>query len=137
MNKNKKRPAHFILDILIGILCVLLVGAGVFTVKMINEDINFSYDADSFYYRLQDENYSTMVEMYYTNEASNVKADQELQQYYGVAKYFEAASYYKAYEIAKDFDQIKKYKAQMKDAENEMGQLKFVTEQIDEKLGIK
>lgn len=134
--KRKRRPAHIVMDIVIGVLCVLLVGAGAFTINMINEDINFRYDVESFYYRLQDEAYSQMVEMYYANEESGVKADEELKQYYGVAKYFEAASYYKAYKIVEEPEEMNKYEAQMKNAEKEMGELSFVSKQIDERLGI-
>lgn len=136
MNKRRRKPVHLILDIVIGIFSVLLVGAVVFTVKMINEDVNFHYDVESFYYRLQDENYSNMVEMYHMNEEAGVKSDAELEQYYGIAKYFEAASYYRAYQEAGEMEQMKKYEAQMKNAEKEMGQLEFVSDQIDEKLGI-
>lgn len=134
--RRNRRPAHIVMDIVIGVLCVLLVGAGAFTINMINEDINFRYDVESFYYRLQDEAYSQMVEMYYANEESGVKADEELKQYYGVAKYFEAASYYKAYKIVEEPEEMNKYEAQMKNAEKEMGELSFVSKQIDERLGI-
>lgn len=137
MKSRIKRPGHLIMDIVIGALCVLFVGIGFFTIKMINEEINFSYDVESFYYRLQDEDYSQMVEMYHTNEASNVKANEELKQYYGIAKYFEAASYYNVYETCKEQEKMNKYQVQMKNAEKEMGELSFVKDDINKKLGIR
>lgn len=135
-SRGKRKPTHFVMDIVIGILCVLVIGAGVFAVSMINEDWNFSYDVESFYYRLQNENYSQMVEMYHTNEAAGVKANEELKQYYGIAKYFEAASYYKAYEEAGDKANAEKYMNAMEEAEREMRDLTFVSDTICEKLGI-
>ena len=44
-----------------------------------------------------------MVTMYYTNVAEGKENVKELQEYYGVARYFEAASEYKMYtEAGKD-----------------------------------
>lgn len=139
MNRNlrkKKSPLHRVLDIIIGVLCVFIVLAAVLAIGMFKESWSYSYETDSFYYRLQDEAFGQMVEMYYTNEAAGVKADEELQQYYGVAKYFEAASYYKAYQDVEDGQQMLKYQEKMELAEEEMGELDFLSEKIYEKLGI-
>jgi len=137
-NRMKKRkPLHLVLDILIGILCVLTVGTAAFTIKMLNEDLNFSYDEESFYWRFQDEDYGQMVEMYHQNEAAGVKEDEELRQYYGIAKYYEAASYYRAYEESGNKEAANQYRAQMEEAENEMGELGFASETIKEKLQIR
>ena len=134
---NKKRkPVHIILDIIIGVLCVCMVGAVIFTVNMLNEDLNFSYDEESFYYRLSDEDYGQMVEMYHMNNAAGVKDGATLEQYYGIAKYFEAASFYKAYSEAGDTEQADKYLAQMQEAEKQMGRLAFEKGKICERLGI-
>lgn len=138
MNRGKrnKRPMHLILDIIIGVLCVITVGITIFTVNYLNEEMNYSFDEESFYYRFQDEDFGQMVEMYHQNEAAEVKADKVLKQYYGVAEYYEAASYYKAYKETGDHKQADKYFERMKEAETKMGELRFACEMICEKLQI-
>lgn len=139
MNKKqwkKRGPVRFTMDIIIGILCVITVGAAVFMITILNEDWNYSHDADSFYYRLQDEDFGTMVEMYHRNKEAGVEGNQELKQYYGIAEYFEAASYYKIYQETGDETQMKKYYDQMENAKNRMGELSFVSDKICDKLEI-
>ena len=134
--KQKKKFFHRLLDVIIGVLCVLIVGSGAFAVSMFNENFGYSYDSDAFYWRLEDENFSQMVEMCYANEAAGVEADEELEQYYGVARYFEAASYYKMYQDADDSEQMNKYLERMENAKTLMGELSFLSEKIHEKLDI-
>lgn len=134
--KKRRSPGILALDIIVGILCVITIGAGVFAFTSFKEDWGYSFDADSFYYRLEDEDFGQMVEMYYANEAAGIDADEELKQYYGVAKYFEAASYYKAYQEAEDSEQALKYQGKMQEAQNEMGELNFLSDRICEKLEI-
>ena len=133
---EKRSPLHVVLDIVIGIMSVLAVGAVIFTINMFAEEWSFSYDAESFYYRLESEDYRDMVEMYYMNETAGVKPDEELEQYYGVAKYFEAASYYKVYHDAEDEEQMAKYLNRMEMAREQMGALNIAAEDIDDKLGL-
>ena len=134
--KQKKRASHRILDLVIGFLCVCMVGAGAFAISMFHESYNFSYDSDSFYWRLEDENFAQIVEMYHTNEAAGVEPDAELEQYYGVARYFEAASYYKIYQKDGDSERMEIYAKQMEDAKHQMGALDFLSDTICEKLEI-
>ncbi len=131
---RKKKPIIIILDILIVVLTVCAVGAGVFAVNMLNETYASSYDTESFYYRLNDESYAQMVEMYYSNEMADVEADEELEQYYGVAKYFEAASYYVMYQKAGDQEKVIKYQEEMAEAKEDMGELAFVSDKIMSKF---
>lgn len=139
IRKKSERLLHSVLDIIIGILCVALVGAFAYTINMIYEEYayGYSYSEDSFYYRLEDENFGGMVEMYHANEAAGVKPTEDMQEYYGVAKYFEAASYYKLYEAEGDQTRMEYYGERMDDALQEMGELKFLEEKILEKLKYK
>lgn len=138
MNKirQKRKSGHLLLDIIIGLLCVITVGAGAFAIFSFGENYSYSYEADSFYWRLEDEDFARMVEMYYANEAAGVEADEEMQQYYGVAKYFEAASYYKAYQEAQDLKNMELYYDKMESAMLEMNELDFLGETICKKLKI-
>lgn len=138
-NKREKSPRsllHVVMDVIIGFLCVCLVGAVVFTANMIYEDsyYGWQYSEDSFYYRMEDEAYGWMVEMYHANEAAGVEPTENMREYYGVARYFEAASYYKMYEGNQDTEKMLYYEEQMKDALEDMGELQFLEANIMEKL---
>lgn len=130
MNKTKKSPVNVVLDIVIVLLCLALVGAVAFAIDMYMESFAWSYDADSFYYRLSDRDYGAMVDMYYSNESNNVKPDEELEMYYAVAKYFEAASWYKAYSEAGDSQWMTVYREAMDEAKAQMGSLNMLAEDI-------
>ena len=127
---NKKSPVNIVLDIVIALLCLAFVLAVVFALDMYRESFAWSYDADSFYYRLSDGDFGAMVEMYYYNESNNVKPDEELEMYYGVAKYFEAASWYKVYSEAGDSQWTAVYRQAMDEAEADMGSLNMLAEDI-------
>lgn len=131
--KNRK---YLLADLLLGIMCVIVVGALAFAISMFREEYSYHYTADSLYYRLEDEDFGSLVEMYYANEAAGVKADEDMKEYYGVARYFEAASYYKLYAQAQDGAKAEYYQTQMEEARKQMGALSFLDEKILEKLGI-
>jgi len=131
--KNRK---YFLADLLLGIMCVIVVGALAFAISMFREEYSYHYTADSLYYRLEDEDFGSLVEMYYANEAAGVKADEDMKEYYGVARYFEAASYYKLYAQVQDGAKAEYYQTQMEEAKKQMGALSFLDEKILEKLGI-
>ena len=136
MNKKKRSPGLVALDIVIGILCLALVGAAGFALDMWQESFGWEYDEDSFYYRLSDGDYGAMVEMYHYNEANNVKPDKSLRQYYAVAEYFEAASWYKVYSQSGDMHRAAGYEEAMARAEKEMGALYMVAGDICRQLNI-
>ena len=60
----------------------------------------------------------------------------DLGEYYGVAKYFEAASYYKIYQESGDTVRANYQKEKMDAALEEMGDLSAEAERIKEKLDI-
>ena len=74
-----------------------------------------------------------MVEMYYSNGSIGARADEELQQYYAIARYYEAACWYRAYAGRKE---AARYLADMTAAERDMGELSFVAEDIRTRLGL-
>ena len=132
---TKRSPVILFLDIVIGVLCVLLVGALFFAIASFRENASYSYDEDSFYWRLEDGSFGQMVEMYYSNEAAGVEPTEDLLEYYAVAKYFEAASYYVLYqEDAPEYAGY--YQEKMETAAAEMGELAFLTEKIQKQLGV-
>lgn len=133
---EKKSTANRILDIVIGLLCVVLVGSAVFAVTSFRDASDIGYSESLFVYRLEEEDFDRMTEMYHSNEAAGIKADQKLEPYYGIAEYFEAASYYKAAVHTNDAEGMMHYRQKMDAAEQRMGELSFVSEIIREKLAL-
>ena len=93
-------------------------------------------DEKDFYHAIESGDYGRTVEYYYRNIQSGCEGDAELKEYYGVAKYYEAASLYKAYLKAGNTEQAEKYQERMNAALNEMGEWMIVKEPIHEQLGI-
>lgn len=130
--RSKKRN-HLLLDILILVLTVALVLAFIFAVSSFRDALSLGYDADSFYYRLSDGDYGAMVEMYYENESLGIRPDEELQPYYAIARFFEAACWYRAYEGR---EEAEGYLSRMREAEADMGELRFVADEIRAALSV-
>ena len=133
VREQSRQPKLFILDIIIASLTVCLV----FMIGFAVEEASYSYsvyDENSFYWRLESEEYASMVSMYHSNVAEGKGEARELQEYYGVAKYFEAASYYKMYVEAGETDLAEKCMADMEAAYIQMGDFAIVKDKIDATL---
>lgn len=136
IKEQSKQPKLLLLDIVIAGLTVFLM----FMIGYAVEEASYSfhyYDENSFYWRLESEEYASMVTMYYTNVAEGKENAKELQEYYGVARYFEAASEYKMYIEAGKEELAKEALKAMEDAYVQMGDFSMVREKIHAKLGIK
>lgn len=97
---EKKSIIVRILDIGIIILSIFFVISLLYAVHSVWEENKYSsyvYEADTFQYRLEDEDYQSMVEMYYSNQATGKANSKKYAEYYAVARYYEAAAMYKAY----------------------------------------
>lgn len=135
IKEQAKQPKLLLLDIIIAGLTVFLV----FMVGYAVEEASYSfqyYDENSFYWRLESGEYASMVTMYYTNVAEGKENVKELQEYYGVARYFEAASEYRMYTEADREDLAKEALKTMEEAYVQMGDFSIVREKIHSKLGM-
>lgn len=122
-----------ILIVLLGILFVVVVFS---TVKEFLDLYDNGYSIDSFYARTNDADYAPLPEMYYINEAERVEANSQFQEYYGVAKYVEAASYYRMYSENNDMQRAEAYREKMEQALSQMGVYSSLSDQINTKLGL-
>ena len=135
IKEQAKQPKLLLLDIIIAGLSVFLV----FMIGYVVEEVSYSfhyYDENGFYWRLESEEYASMVTMYYMNVAEGKENEKGLQEYYGVARYFEAASEYKMYTQAGKEELAKEALKVMEDAYMQMGDFSIVREKIHTKLGI-
>lgn len=133
---NRQKIIATILNIVIIVLCLVLVIMLALAIESVHSTFMWRADGDSFYYAIKDGNYDTVVEYYHRNIQAGHEDDADMKEYYGVAKYYEAASLYKAYSDAGNAEQAKRYRERMNSAQNEMGEWVIAREAIHEQLGI-
>ena len=92
--------------------------------------------ANTFWWNYDSGRYVDNIKYMYENKINNVKENAELTQCYAVAEYFEAASLYKAYASNGNTDKAQKYLDVMAKAYSEMGDVSYLAEDIDARLGI-
>lgn len=133
----KSRMKVRISSIAIIILSITLV---YWSAQLIYEVKSYDYDTTTDVYTLsyciQNKDYAQLVKLMYQNETEELEADEELQEYYAVARYFEAASMYKAYVDAGEKEKANQKLLIMNEQEKLTGELQFVIENINEKLKI-
>lgn len=133
-----KTIKEHIFNIIIVILCIVLV---ITTFVTMNDFINrmnvYYYDEKDFLYCIQREDYYEMVEYMYRNEANDERVTKGMEECYAVARYYEAASMYKAYKAVGKNAEAKEQEAIMEEQIAMMGELSYVAEDIEKQLGIK
>lgn len=137
-NTQEKKYIHLkislnILIVLLGIIFVVVVFS---TVKEFLDLSDNGYSIDSFYIRTNEAEYAPLPEMYHINEAKQVEANTQFQEYYGVAKYVEAASYYRMYSENNDMQRAEAYREKMEQALSQMGVYSSLSDEINTQLGL-
>ncbi len=133
---NKVKVVNWILNILIVIATFFfLMTAGVMIEEM-KYVTTATHSENSFYNALEAKNYSTMVGNQYRNVLEGHEGNETMQEYYGVAKYYEAASLYNAYMVVGNEEQAAAFLKKMEQAEDEMGGWSIAKDSIHEQLGI-
>lgn len=122
-----------ILIVLIGILFVVVVFS---TVKEFLDLSDTGYSIESFYSRTNEADYAPLPEMYYINDAEQVETNTQFKEYYSIAKYVEAASYYRIYSENNDMQRAKVYREKMEQALSQMGVYSSLSNQINTQLGL-
>lgn len=85
---------------------------------------------------LTGQQYDSLVENVYRNEARGVKAEGDMPQIYAAAYYYEAAMLYNAHQKAGNEQLAKEKYAQMLEFEKQLGEYAFVIEEIRAFLGM-
>ncbi len=116
------------------VVAVLIVG--IFSFGVFERGYSWHADEDSFYYSITDGDYACLVENYHQNIVSGYADNKDLQEYYGAARYFEAASLYHAYDVAGNEEMKEKFRKKMEEAKAEMGCWAVAGEQMDKTLGL-
>ena len=123
------------MNVVIVILCILLLIVGYVAVESTIDVFSPTYGENSFRYSVEDNNFAPLVSKYYRNVAEGADSA-KMQEYYGVAEYFEAASYYKAFLEAGDTVRAERELKRMEEAAGKMGGWEMTKAVIHEQLGL-
>lgn len=136
MNRAEAGRKNRLGNMIIIALCIVLACAIIYGFGQFMGYERYRYDTGSFYYSLQSGQYSQMVSMYYNNQSSKGTDSDDIEPYYAVARYFEAASFYKAYMDAGETEAAEKRRIQMEEAAGQMEVFAPEADKIDALLGI-
>lgn len=128
-----KQIIHIVLNIITVFMTVFLIASIYYMIQEFTWEYNYKRDEDGFYYSLKEEQYDKIVDSYYLNMQIEEKPDEALTEYYGIAKYYEATFFLKAYEEAGDAEAVQRVEADREQAYTEMGEYAFLTKKIDKK----
>ena len=135
-NRYDAEKIDKILSIAIKVLTVVFAVMVLFLLFAIKDDIRTGYDASYFHNDVVNSRYYDILYGRSYNIEINKKATKELEEYYAVAMYFEAASLYKAYKVYGDEELATFYEKRMHEFENGMGSLKNVKKDVDKQLNL-
>ena len=133
----RSRTNELIINVILSIFSVIFVLALLTTIIEL-ADMNYSYtrDEDMFWYSIQDGQYGDIVLDAYHNQNEGVELTPGLEQCYAIARYFEAASLYKAAVHVGDTEDIAKYTTIMEECLTDMEDVLYIAEDIKAQLGI-
>lgn len=134
----ENRQKILILNIINGVLGFGAVLLLLFAVLQLREAFSDYEVSTSFFGScLESGDYGEMVRLYYQAEDREQEKDRERLEYYGIARYYEAAFFYKMYAEAGDEKRAEACRETMEEAVVQMGDFSFVQKEIDQKLQIK
>ena len=120
----------------IGVLCIILLASTAVMIENLHDAFTNRISESTLRSRVEYGNYAPLVDHYHQNVAAGITGNKEEKEYYGVAKYYEAASFYKAFSTVGDTGRAAREKQKMDDAYEEMGGWQIAKEAIDAELFI-
>lgn len=133
---GRQKIITWAMNIVILCLSFLLIIVAMVMIESLHSSFSVPTSENSFYYAIEGERYYNIVGGYHRNTHAGFEGNADMKEYYGVAKYYEAASLYKAYSVAGNTEQAEKYLERMKQAETEMGGWSIAKKPIHAQLGI-
>ena len=86
----------------IGVLCIILLASTAVMIENLHDAFTNRISESALRSRVEYGNYAPLVDHYHQNVAAGIAGNKEEKEYYGVAKYYEAASFYKAFSTVGD-----------------------------------
>ncbi len=136
IRETRQNVIILVMNIAIVVFGIIMVICGFVATSNLLDRFSVPNDERSMYYRLNDGDFGQMVNMYHQNVQAGFGDDRQLQEYYGVAEYYEAASFYKVFLDAGDTARAEREKVKMDAALEKMGGWSIVEQEINKLLGI-
>lgn len=133
---RKQSAVLVVMNVVIVILCIGIFLCGIRLIREIRFANDEKYDAEAMENCIRYDNYDSLSQYYHMNQVQNVKADADMKECYGVAKYYEAAVMYKAYQTVGNEKRVASEKEAMDAAYQEMGEWDITADTINKRLGI-
>ena len=118
----------------IGVLCIILLASMAVMIENLHDAFTNRISESALRSRVEYGNYAPLVDHYHQNVAAGITGNKEEKEYYGVAKYYEAASFYKAFSTVGDTKRAAREKQKLDAAYEEMGGWQIAKEAIDAEL---
>ena len=133
---QKQQGALWIMNVVIVILCIVLFLGCIQMIGALRDAFSRPSRAKYMENLVRYENYAYLLSSYHEDEVYGGLVTGTKKECYGVAKYFEAASMYRAYLETGDTERAAREKEKMDAAYEEMGEWNIAADSIREKLGL-
>lgn len=128
---------NLVLNIIIIVLAVVFVASCGFAITELTDSFSgYRNRESSFVYAIEDHRIRSLIENYYENVSADGKEKEAFSEYYAMAKYCEAAFFYKSFQALGDEERIAKQRELMDAAVAQMGELAAAKKDYDMILGI-
>ncbi len=138
MNKSsvKRQIINWILNGMIIVLCCLLLMTVFVMIENFASACSRPGSLEYMHYDIEENRFHRLIDNYHYNMVAGFEGDAEEQEYYGIAKYYEAAMLYKAYRASGNEELSQRFFEKMQQAEQEMGGWIITKDAIHQQLGI-
>ena len=120
---QRQNVVIIIMNIVIVVLCVLLFATGAVMVEELKYAFSDSYNERNMLYNVEHGEYDYLAERCHVLTAEESKVEKSGQEIFGVAHYFEATFFYKAFQETGDTRRANRQKEKMDQAYKEMGEM--------------
>ena len=133
---QKQNGALFVMNLVIVALCLVLAGGTLYMFQQLRDAFSRPMQTRWMENNISSEKYAYLTANYHEDEMYGGLLSESKKECYGVAKYFEAASMYKAYLETGDAERAAREKEKMDAAYEEMGGWNIAADSIREQLGL-
>ena len=133
---QKQRGALLVMNLVIIALCLILFWGTIHMFRQLNDAFSRPAKTNWMENNVQSKNYACLVVNYHEDMVYGGLLSGTKKECYGVARYFEAASMYKAFLQTGDTERAAREKEKMDAAYEEMGDWNIAADSIRERLGL-
>ena len=133
---QKQRGALLVMNLVIIALCLVLFWGTIHMFRQLNDAFSRPAKTNWMENKVQNENYAYLLVNYHEDMVYGGLLSGTKKECYGVARYFEAASMYKAFLQTGDTERAARGKEKMDAAYEEMGDWNIEADSIRKKLGV-